>query len=847
MRKSGVLTLLLAGVLTLGATATHAAGGACPSTAQYRNTANPTGPLVTLASLGVTSCFYVADSGADTNSGTTEASPFLHAPFMPNCASACATAQSAFAAGEGIIFRGGDTWHYFSGTPLIGLPAGYPHGTNGYAWRPTVSGTSSNPVYIGVDQTWFTGSSWTRPIITEDNPVFTPSSPNPTLLDSTAVSSCAFPSGNLDAIAFTGTTFYILDNFEWTGMCWNDQTDGGNGSNEHSYIKQFQGGGTGSSPRWFFNHYFHGWSHTRFSCNSITTSTLGSGGSGYAVNDTFGVNGSEVAGLFALGHVTSVSGGVVTGYTITDIGTGYGVSTQSTVRMGAQPGSGSGLTINITATSTITCSGPQAFLGATQQANNGAVMAFNVIDGSDSDDLTFTAFWGDGYDVEENVIRHVGGTNIEDNCHTDHDNLFEFVNNGNDGVGHMDLFFCNSESTQNNFFFNNLVRNIATEYSQAGLSAYFWLNPGAGITDYFFNNVEHDAAFGADQNNLGQPGCCGTGSQVLIYNNTIEVVPVAGNPNFSAFGTGGSALLSVTSQNNHYITNSTVSTNCGKMFTVTTTVNGGVTTCAGDVFQPISAANASGSNSSNDFAINSGSPAFGTGANETSLCSTFGTAFCSTTTLGVSYNATNHTVISPNLAPVLRPVSGACPGVGCWNAGAFNFVPSTVTLTPASYAFAATAVGSNSGDSPVTFTLTNSTGVTVTGVAISFTGANAGDFSKSTSCAATLASSASCQIFVTFTPTATGTRTATLTVSDSDASSPQTSSLSGTAIPSVTNPVPRGAVTFSIAVTDPSIPSTVKNEKRSENLSAYNFDHVVLAGFLHQDVVRNTAGASASQ
>ena len=84
MRKSGVLTLLLAGVLTLGATATRAAGGACPSTAQYINTANPTGPLVTLASLGVTSCFYVADSGADTNSGTTEAAPFLHAPFMPN-------------------------------------------------------------------------------------------------------------------------------------------------------------------------------------------------------------------------------------------------------------------------------------------------------------------------------------------------------------------------------------------------------------------------------------------------------------------------------------------------------------------------------------------------------------------------------------------------------------------------------------------------------------------------------------------------------------------------------------------------------------------------------------------
>src|ERR1700735_3222069 len=90
-----------------------------------------------------------------------------------------------------------------------------------------------------------------------------------------------------------------------------------------------------------------------------------------------------------------------------------------------------------------------------------------------------------------------------------------------------------------------------------------------------------------------------------------------------------------------------------------------------------------------------------------------------------------------------------------------------------------------------------------------------------------------CQIFVTFGPTATGTRTATLTVSDSDASSPQTSSLSGTGIPSVINPSPANPVTFGVVVTDPSIPSSVKNEKHSENVSAYDFDRVVLAGFLY--------------
>jgi hypothetical protein len=178
--------------------------------------------------------------------------------------------------------------------------------------------------------------------------------------------------------------------------------------------------------------------------------------------------------------------------------------------------------------------------------------------------------------------------------------------------------------------------------------------------------------------------------------------------------------------------------------------------------------------------------------------------------------------------------------------GAFQFGVA-VTLTPASYTFASTAVGSTSSDSPVTFTLTNNTGVTVMGITISFTGAAPGDFTDTTSCGTTLASSASCQIFVTFTPTATGTRTATLSVSDSASSSPQTSSLSGTAIPSEINPSPANPVTFGVAVTDPSIPSTVKNEKRSENPSAYGLDRAVLVRFLHQDRARDAAGSSASQ
>ena len=47
----------------------------CPAGANYTNPANPTGAHVTLASLGITNCYYIAAGGSDSNSGTSESSP----------------------------------------------------------------------------------------------------------------------------------------------------------------------------------------------------------------------------------------------------------------------------------------------------------------------------------------------------------------------------------------------------------------------------------------------------------------------------------------------------------------------------------------------------------------------------------------------------------------------------------------------------------------------------------------------------------------------------------------------------------------------------------------------------
>jgi hypothetical protein len=180
---------------------------------------------------------------------------------MPNCASACATVSSTCAsnncAGFGFIFRGGDTWHLgnSAATPYSGGTYNVADGGTG--------GTSSHPIYIGVDQGWFSGGSWARPILTGDNPANS----------SQSLGSCTYPNvGSSDIFTdFSGSGFYIFDNFELTGMC--QQTVGDH--NTDHFINY--GGMTGFM--FIFNMYIHGWSHIAFAqpgnpIGSCTPSTI---------------------------------------------------------------------------------------------------------------------------------------------------------------------------------------------------------------------------------------------------------------------------------------------------------------------------------------------------------------------------------------------------------------------------------------------------------------------------------------------------------------------------------------------------------------------------------------------
>lgn len=250
-----------------------AAGGACPSGANYTNPANPIGPNVTLASLGITNCYFIAANGSDANSGTSESTPWLHAPGMQNCSGNCSA--SARVPGVGFIFRGGDTWHFgnSSASPYAGVVAGC--AANGTVSAGLcindVLGTISNPIYYGVDTTWFTGASWVRPILTADNPPCNANTVNGTTCVSTTdfygnqsfyVSGCPYQIGGSNSLVDVGSSKYVIvDDFELTGLC---QNHVGQPNAADIYVRY----GSPQGPLYFLNLYIHGASHLQYAAKN---------------------------------------------------------------------------------------------------------------------------------------------------------------------------------------------------------------------------------------------------------------------------------------------------------------------------------------------------------------------------------------------------------------------------------------------------------------------------------------------------------------------------------------------------------------------------------------------------
>jgi hypothetical protein len=211
------------------------AAGVCPTGTNYVNVANEgqSGTFnVTLSSLGVASCYYVGVNGLDSNSGKTEAAPFLHIPGTPEF-----TGSAPLGAGIGVIIEGGYVAHFGAGTS----PA------TGGSLTINTGGSSGSPLYYGIDSTWYSGSSFVRPVFTGDNPTST-----------SFVASCASDNSSLGNFVNirASASYVILDGVESTGRCWSSGTPNvvyATSSSHYIYME-----------RW----YVHGWTTTKTSTDS---------------------------------------------------------------------------------------------------------------------------------------------------------------------------------------------------------------------------------------------------------------------------------------------------------------------------------------------------------------------------------------------------------------------------------------------------------------------------------------------------------------------------------------------------------------------------------------------------
>ena len=227
------ISLLLVFCMVAAASAS-ASGGSC---SQFKSGSCPS----TVPS-GVTS-FYFIDyaSGSDSNSGASESSPFQHLPCGAN-ATGNAAAACTSASGTGWVLKGGVTVDYHS------WPANVPFG-----------GTSSNPTYIGPDPGWFTGGSWSRPILSGGGSAGYNSNGGSMLTD-----------------VAHHASYMVVDNIEFTGLYWSGTNCQSSGL-YCGYLSWHQGGfnvGGDTGAGWEVkNVYAHNITHSAYPTSNDPSNT----------------------------------------------------------------------------------------------------------------------------------------------------------------------------------------------------------------------------------------------------------------------------------------------------------------------------------------------------------------------------------------------------------------------------------------------------------------------------------------------------------------------------------------------------------------------------------------------
>jgi len=135
-------------------------------------------------------------------------------------------------------------------------------------------------IYIGVDQTWYSGGSWTRPIFNLDNP-----------LSNGRPSSCTYDE-SIGGVFGSYANYLILDNFEETGLCWNTNSLSDNMDLDGTMVE-------------VSNWYVHGWTFGASSTLDNKTMIAGDSTAGYALVKGLVCDGSDAS----LGNSTTYSSG----------------------------------------------------------------------------------------------------------------------------------------------------------------------------------------------------------------------------------------------------------------------------------------------------------------------------------------------------------------------------------------------------------------------------------------------------------------------------------------------------------------------------------------------------------
>jgi len=210
-------------------------------TARLLRTAIIIGFILSTSSAFAQHTYYISKSlGSDSHTSTqaqSKSTPWAHVPVMLGATSQAAAHTPV--PGDRFILYGGDTW------------VAADLGINTCLGSPCSNGTSGSPIYIGVDQTWFSGASWTRPVFNCQN------------------TTCTTTGG---ALIWLYSDYWIFDNIEFTNY-----KDGG-GSNVIEIV------GAGVQVE---NCYIHAFSRGSGTANSYGISTNFSSGSG-GVNSQIG-------------------------------------------------------------------------------------------------------------------------------------------------------------------------------------------------------------------------------------------------------------------------------------------------------------------------------------------------------------------------------------------------------------------------------------------------------------------------------------------------------------------------------------------------------------------------------